>query len=621
MIRKHVIADIEDSLRAVQEAVQNLTGIPVVFPTYEEEPEQYARFPNLQIAILSFLTRYRDDIYISMKLRKKEGKNPTLADLFALTDVCLYSYQDVLRRQRIFANMMFNMDVTDYTVVNRFPVLEKPMGKDEFNPFLNLRKLRGPVQYVFLDNEDSNVKIILLGDHHGGDMCTAACASDRCASLQVVKNKQSGPIRGMDMSFLKHLDDEYGHLKPDLYLESWMEDDVRHGKAQDGDDDGKHWRRKFYKPEELASLPAETVYNMGPLTAVEQYTRPCMVPSLRGTSACPYKNLRVHAVDPRMTDVKLWAPLHRLLRAVKQGTIGGAVEFFKWCKETHPDFTIEEVVRATLDPTPLASITHDFCKRNSRLYHEFRQLNDTLQRDLIIAIQDSTTMRPLPYDLATAVTGWLSLVVQSLGVPAPPISLHIVTKGLDMTLEAIARAELHPKVEEKLILHPLVASDLLSFWNNRMYTCRAMVDTNLYTIARMLKMSRDPAVPALHVVFMGWKHTEEIAKILITSGAFRARVAGSSNNKCMKFRFNHRRVPQAKEWKGATPIKSDKDADADEDDDGHLLKNYYESKDTAPGVLIIPQAPYGVLLSASVFSPWCAIFDDVIGDKDLIEYE
>lgn len=466
--------------------------------------------------------------------------NLYMAHVFALVDVVQETCLGVKQRPFQFEGALLTNQPFD-NKLNRFPTLDKSPVPD---PFLGLHRLRGPVHFVSMYVPGTDSQVILLGDHHAGSVCTAACpvgVGYRCASAQPMKDKRAGPLLGFDMSLFAHLDTTYGHMKPNVYLEAWMTDAVRAGTEADDWD----------SLTDFASVPAEDVYNMGPLSATMYHLRPCMVPATRDTAACPYRNIRVHAADPRVWDTKVWTPLYRLANAAASHSTRQVLEFVQWCQETHPDFSVEDIVRALFDQEPCASVTHAFCRRHSRVYHEVHQLPIGVSGRLIEATREVTLVRPLPYDIGAAVLAWLRQV-QEAG-----------------------------DTGDDIVLHPLVLADLSQFCKNRMYTARAQAETNMYTIARILKQ----ATARLHVVMLGLVHTELIARTMTTMGVAYAVAAGAAPNKCLQFEFKggKKTRPTVRQW----------DAPEMEEEDG--LTDIFAFDEDAPlQPLILPRPPYGI---------------------------
>ena len=516
------------------------------------------------------------------RLEEAVGSDLTLAHVFAVVDATLETcFSDVRGRPGDFATAMAATLAFD-GFLNHFRVYDM---KTRTDTFLNLRRLRGPVQFIniaLFNVKTSN--IVLLGDHHTGDICTMPCKDAQCVSAQPIKDNRSGPLRGVDTSFLEHLNTVYGHLRPDVYFESWMTDEVRSGEDEDDP-----------QPELSTMAPAD-VFNYGPLQATEQYLRPCMVPATRATAACAYRNIRVHASDPRMWDRRVWSPLYKLGEAVASNSTRQVLEFLCWCKKRHPDFSVEDILRAVFDVHPLASLTHAFCRRTSRLHHEVRQLGALMAGRLMGATEHVTPVRPLPYDLATPILSWLRQVLHMARVPVAVAQLDVKLADVALALRAWPASG-----ADDIVLHPLVQADLSMFVQNRMYTARGAADTNMYTLARILKQRASHA-SQLHVVMMGFVHTELIARTVDCMGVGRVIAAGKSFSKCLEFSYSkHDHFPEVNEWRSAHTDDSDSeggDSEGDRGAEGEYTDLYKEAKH-GPQLqgFILPQAPFGIYKS------------------------
>jgi hypothetical protein len=510
------------------------------------------------------------------RMEEVVGSDLTLAHVFAVVDATIETcFSDVRARPGDFATAMAATLAFD-GLLNHFPRYNIRTGTDTF---LGLRRLRGPVQFINIALYKTS-NIVLLGDHHAGNICTLPCTDAQCVSAQPIKDKRSGPLRGVDTTFLEHLNTVYGHLRPDVYLETWMTDEVR---SREDEDDPQP---------ELSTMSPADVFNYGPLQATEQYLRPCMVPATRATAACAYHNIRVHASDPRMWDRRVWSPLYKLGEAVASNSTRQVLEFLCWCKKRHPDFGVEDILRAVFDVHPLASLTHAFCRRTSRVHHEVRQLGAFMAGRLMGATEHVTPMRPLPYDLATPILSWLRQVLHMARVPVAVAQLDVKLADVALALKAWPASG-----ADDMVLHPLVQADLSMFVQNRMYTARGQADTNMYTLARILKQRASQ----LHVVMMGFAHTELIARTVDCMGVGHVIAAGKSFSKCLEFSYSEPdHFPKVSKWRLAH-TDSEGEGEGEGDNEGSAEEGFTDlyKNDQGPELqgFILPQAPFGIYKS------------------------
>jgi hypothetical protein len=390
--------------------------------------------------------------------------------------------------------------------------------------------------------------------------------------MQPHKRRRSGPVLYDDMSFLEYLDTAFAEYTPDLFLETWMPDEVRRG-------------------DEAFSISNLEEYNTGPMATLSAHMVPCMDPRTRGTAACRYKHLRVHAVDPRVRDDRTRLPLERLLDVLQdQDETGvGISQYLRWLKITYPEFTVEEVLRGVMDTAPLASITHPFCKATSRVYHEFRQLAPDTQAALATAIAQVVLCRPLPYDLPGAVLGWLQMVAVDTDM-AVDLSLG---RGFDV-VDGVAR-RMGASVR---VLHPLVHDDCCGLWNNWHYTARAETDIEVYAISRALKQRKDGTSARLVVMNLGYVHTAAIATMLDAANLFEAKAALTAWDKCLRLASEDR-------------LLEEPGVDSEEEELGGGVHDVYGAPHTSGRVfwtgerqtIVVPKAPFGVHLTNPIFRP------------------
>jgi hypothetical protein len=436
-----------------------------------------------------------------------------------------------------------------------------------------IKRLRGPVQYIEMQNE--YVTLVLLGDHHDGAICRARCdAASGCLTVQPVKGKRSGPITGVDMSFLQFLDDKLGHLAPDVFLETWLPGKVRKGLEAHVDYRGP-----------METWGPEVVFNAGPLDTLIAHAAPCLDPVTRGTAACPYRNVKFHAVDPRVHDEEFMEPLLQLGKATSAttGACAAVCRFLVWVKTAHPVFTVEEVIRGCLDPGILTPLTNRFCQNNGQLYKQFSQLPSTWQQKLLRATQLVCPVIDMPYDLPGAVLAWLAQVASAArGIVAVDMSQG---RGFDVTIIDGSEATIASQAPSDLVLHPTVRADLNQYMDLRPYTARATVETNLYAISRALKVRKDGSRAALAVINMGWVHTELIARTLEAAELLLVTGSWFSADKCLALNG------QSASWE-RVPEPEDDASDSGIADEYGAVDGTAE--DYVGSVPIIPRAPFGV---------------------------
>jgi hypothetical protein len=446
----------------------------------------------------------------------------------------------------------------------------RPVSPVFQSAFLGLKKLRGPVDYCFL--QGFKIGIVLLGDWHTGSICTKSCIDTvTCKSMQAIKTSRGAVPSGVDMSFLDYLDNTFGHLKPDLFLETWLTDDERYGIGR-------------FKVDNLEP------YNTGPLATVEAFAEPCLDPARRATE-CPFRNLRIHAVDPRVKDHRVRLPLEKILdtaSSIEKHALKGnkspedVMGLLKWMKSEYPQFTIEEVVRGVLDISPLASVTQPFCKAYGRTYHEFRQLPTYLQSKLLRAIDEVVTVRPIPYDVAGAVVGWLAMAATAADVK---IDLSL-GRGFDVVIGETAL----PAVAD-IALHPLVLDDCITIHEEWPYNARAELELEIYAISRALKNFLDSPHESLVVMNLGYVHTDAIARFLLHMGFELKAKIDRTYDKCLDF------------TNGVDPWGSDDSSDdVSSVDSSEFVDVYNEPMPERTTGLLIPKAPFGIVDPHRVFN-------------------
>ena len=528
--------------------------------TIKHLPLLHSPYRDKQLTVLQHGRRMFSTIFF-------DNEKPDPSQLFAMLDRTPADVMTMASRHKFMENL-----IDEHRVVSpqEMKLSGTAVNRAFRDAFLGLKKLRGPVDYCFL--EGFKIGIVLLGDWHTGSICTKSCMDNvTCKSMQAIKTSQGAVPSGVDMSFLDYLDSTFGHLKPDLFLETWLTDDQRHG-------------RDRYSAQNLDS------YNTGPMATVHAFAEPCLDPARRATE-CPFRNLRIHAVDPRVEDRRVRLPLEKILDTAfsiqEHASEGGkspedVVGLLKWMKSEHPQFTIEEVVRGVLDISPLASVTQPFCKAYGRTYHEFRKLPTYLQSKLLRAIDEVVTVRPIPYDVAGAVVGWLAMAATAAELKIDLSSGH----GFDVVIGETAL----PAVAE-IALHPLVLDDCMTIWNQWVYNARAQLELEIYAISRALKNYLDSPHESLVVMNLGYQHTDAIARFLLHMGFELKAKLDRTYDKCLDF------------TNGVDPWGSnDSSDDVSSVDSSEFVDVYSEPVPKRTTGLLIPKAPFGIVNPHKVFN-------------------
>ena len=348
---------------------------------------------------------------------------------------------------------------------------EKPAGTTDVT--LGLRLIRGPVRYVFMEPQVAMVPplptLVLLGDIHTDDFCTQTCAGEdpTCVSAQDRTRN----------TFLQHLDTVYGHLEPDVFLETWTPKDQRLGTAM------------------AAKVTAE--FMGGALRNFVLSAWPCSV--RRGQARvddkplpCPYENLRVHVGDPRFAE---FGP------ALFQDILNHAGYPFrklqrKWA-DVFPRASASDIIRALLDPDPLKYFDDRTCLKYSRVSHELKRL-DAAMFDML---RDQTREQMADY------TKHIALARAQRGVSWPPYTplfqrlqpdIEAWMEGEVPALDSVATAKLKVCVDDRLVF--LTKSETMA--------------TDLYTTARLLKVRSNGTRSKLAVVYMGDFHIRSIGQLV-----------------------------------------------------------------------------------------------------------
>ena len=282
---------------------------------------------------------------------------------------------------------------------------------------LGLDLLAGPIRYVCLVPRDTFLDldlpmIVLLGDWHvARARCEWSCSPSH-------ERRQCVAVQDRDHnSFLEYIDTRFGHLKPDLYIETWVSSSERKGPAD--------------------AMEAEEGKG-GPLVSTMQYVFPCIHPT---RVACPLANVRVHTVDLRSTrragdrhDVELL--FFFLLSDMKRKAQALAT---KWQEEG--GFALDDILRSVFSLDAAKYFTDPFQLRYSRTSHELRKLDPALRHELL-AIINANTPPALPSSLITTVKAWLNGTLPKMPscIHQGPLEYVHTFFTAKMDLYAIARA-------------------------------------------------------------------------------------------------------------------------------------------------------------------------------------
>ena len=254
----------------------------------------------------------------------------------------------------------------------------------------------------------------------------------------------------VDEGFWEALNASAGRERPiDIYIETWLSRSHRAGISP-------------YKPNAMKA---------GALQRSISKLLPCSVRVAKAPDkpTCMYPNLRVHYGETRSSDGEELRFVY-LCDAVKANNPNTYREDIA---NIHYTQTAEAVAAATVSHLPWEGLTNPTLA-GDRLYHEFRQLDKTFQLQLLEYVLNMQTM-PYSYNLPSLLHEWLQLKLEPAGLPAQVV------------------ADLN------------VLDDIRDFIN------RAIVNVDLYTVARILKPHKDSASPPVRVavVNMGDIHSAQ----------------------------------------------------------------------------------------------------------------
>jgi hypothetical protein len=318
------------------------------------------------------------------------------------------------------------------------------------DPYLGLRRLRGPVSYMYLEPKPEwrarlpyLPAIILLGDRHEPKPPCPGFDLDDDRTKEV----------GGTQSFWHFLDNDprLSAFTKDVVLEYWIP---------------KHERLSMHRTEYDISF----VSTKGPLLETNAYLTGC-VGQVR-TPACTLPNLRVHVADLRyrylISDFNEEHLRNLLFAAVADTT--ERRRFLAACHASRQD--PEQVVRRLLSLNIFTDLDDERLRRE-RLAHEFNQLHESVQAELRLKLA-AIPQQQYPYDLAGAVVEWMQ--------------------------EGDARAYSCPPI------HPVVEKDMRDIAEHQGYTLdRRSMSLELYALCRMLKDAHS-SKPRLAVLYAGDGH-------------------------------------------------------------------------------------------------------------------
>jgi hypothetical protein len=245
-------------------------------------------------------------------------------------------------------------------------------GPTMLDPYLGLRRLRGPVSYMYLEPKPEwrarlphLPAVILLGDRHE--------AKPPCPGFDLHDDKTKEV--GGTQSFWHFLDTDptLSAFTKDVVLEHWMP---------------KHERLSM----DLTPLDL-SIYMQGPLKETYACLHDC-VGQVR-TPACTLPNLRVHVADLRERYLESDFNEEHL-----RDRLFGAV-----------------VVRRLLSLNILRDLDDEHLRRE-RLAHEFNQLHESVQAELRLKLA-AIPQQQYPYDLAQAVMEWMKFGESGQYYPPP----------------------------------------------------------------------------------------------------------------------------------------------------------------------------------------------------------
>jgi hypothetical protein len=171
--------------------------------TIKHLPLLHSPYRDKQLTVLQHGRRMFSTIFF-------DNEKPDPSQLFAMLDRTPADVMTMASRHKFMENL-----IDEHRVVSpqEMKLSGTAVNRAFRDAFLGLKKLRGPVDYCFL--EGFKIGIVLLGDWHTGSICTKSCMDNvTCKSMQAIKTSQGAVPSGVDMSFLDYLDSTFGHLNP-----------------------------------------------------------------------------------------------------------------------------------------------------------------------------------------------------------------------------------------------------------------------------------------------------------------------------------------------------------------------------------------------------------------------
>jgi hypothetical protein len=349
-------------------------------------------------------------------------------------------------------------------------------GPTTLDPYLGLRRLRGPVTYTYLEPKPEwNARvphlpiIILLGDHH--------VPKPPCVGFDVTDDDKTKEVGGTQ-SFWHFLDTDaaLAAFTRDVVLELWVP---------------KHVRLST----ERTTKPART--RGGPLAETREFLLDCVGP-VRKAAACPLPSVRVHVADvrglykehPGTGYAHLRLKLHEAVEKGQNQLFHGFCGRWGWDPQQAARSLLSLAITEDLDNPQLA---------RQRLAHEFNQLDAAVQAEIRGKL-GGIAQQAYPYDLPGAVCDWLR--------------------------------ESHR--DEKI--HPFVQTDMRDIAAEGSYLSnRRLMSVELYALSRMLKQPREDAKPRLAIFFAGSAHCMTAAYLLHGMYNIHGAAATPDDSGCLDF--------------------------------------------------------------------------------------
>lgn len=339
---------------------------------------------------------------------------------------------------------------TDMSVIDVDPTITStrvPRG-------LGLALIRGPVRYVQLVPLDPTFPdVVLLGDRHVFGYCSETCDDIRCVTAQK-------SVPESTRTLMHYLNDTFGDLQPDVFLEMWVGQDIRKSSSPELD---VHWYSTNHEP--------------SPLTETIRSVLPCFHPSHTITTqgrrtttheVCPFRNLRVHGIDVR----RMWRHERHQGDMVLRLLSTNPLHAGSLLTDAFPGYPLEVVITSALNRSPLKYFEDAFQLEHSRVSHELKRLPDTIRRELYSVLK--TEQSHFEFYIPGSLTDEIMML------------LH---EGVRMSTNA--------------------KNILVSLW-----TVADFAAVDLYMVARALKTRSDGTRSQLSVVYAGDYHVLHICRLL-----------------------------------------------------------------------------------------------------------